>query len=205
MKTLFSTSFLLLFFFVSAQNDDFGIDNSKGIPEGLKEGIVAPSFSGKDQNGKSISLSDRLEKGPVVLIFYRGYWCPVCNRYLSKFQEDIDLILEKGASVIAVSPEQNDGVIKTVENSSLNFSVLSDPSYTIMDKYGVRFLVTDKYSAKIKTFKNADIAENNGDNKPYLPVPATYVIGKDGIIIKTFFDLNYKTRPTAQEIVKFLD
>jgi peroxiredoxin len=190
---------------ISQNPEKFGINSEAGVPEGLKEGIMAPDFAGIDQNGKTVRLTDQLKKGPVVLIFYRGYWCPVCNKYLDQFQKDIDLLLEKGASVIAVSPEANDGVEKTITKNNLTFSILSDKGYQIMDKYGVRFLVTDGYSGKIKTFLGASIAENNNDDKPYLPIPATYIIGKNGEIVKTFFDQNYKNRPTAEEIAKYLD
>ncbi|MCP4459680.1 MAG: AhpC/TSA family protein [Cytophagales bacterium] len=204
MKNLLPLSFILFSLMVSAQSPGFGITRNGKIPEGLTEGTMAPNFSGTDQNGTNIQLSEQLKKGSVVLIFYRGYWCPVCNRYLSKFQEDINLILEKGSSVIAITPEQNDGVEKTVNKGKISFSVLTDTDYSIMDQYKVRFLVTDKYSAKINNLFGADIATNNGDDKPYLPIPATYIIGMDGRITKVFFDLNYKNRPPVGEIVKYL-
>ncbi len=182
-----------------------GIDVSGGVPEGLKEGVVAPAITGIDQNGLSVSLAERLKKGPVVLLFYRGYWCPVCNKYLGEFQSELDYILQKGASVIAVTPEANDGVEKTTTKNSLTFSVLSDVGYRIMDAYNVRFLVTDPYAGKIKTFLGTSIAETNNDDTPYLPIPATYIIGQDGKIKKVFFDQDYKNRPTVSEIVRYLE
>ena len=190
---------------LSQSPEKFGINSTAVVPEGLPEGSKAPLFEGTDQNNYIIRLSDQLKKGPVVLIFYRGYWCPVCNKYLNQFQQDIEQILQKGASVIAVSPEQNDGVDKTISKNNLTFSILSDQGYKIMDAYDVRFLVTDGYSGKIKTFLGTSIAENNNDEKPYLPIPATYIIGQDGRIKKTFFDQNYKNRPTVEEIVKYLN
>ncbi len=205
MKKLLTLLLPVFSLIVHAQSPGFGIDESNGTPEGLTEGTQAPNFSGINQTGETISLSEQLKKGQVVLIFYRGYWCPVCNKYLSKFQEDITQILDKGASVIAVSPEQNDGLEKTINKNGIKFSVISDDDYSIMDQYEVRFLVTDKYSRKIKTMLWTDIAKNNGDDKPYLPVPATYIVNQDGKIKKKFFDLNYNTRPTVEEIVKFLD
>ncbi len=205
MKKLLSFALIIFSLITLAQSPGFGIDESEGIPEGLLEGSIAPNFSGINQTGETIVLSEQLKKGQVVLIFYRGYWCPVCNKYLSKFQEDIDLLLDMGASVIAISPEQNDGLEKTINKNGIKFSVISDQDYSIMDQYGVRFLVTDKYNKRIKTMLWADIAKNNGDDQPYLPVPATYVIDQNGTIKKKFFDLNYKTRPSVEEIVKYLD
>ena len=106
--------------------------------------------------------------------------------------------------MVAVTPEGNEGAGKTIEKNGITFSVLSDSDYAIMDAYDVRFLVTDKYNNKISTWKGIGIDENNGDDKPYLPVPATYIIGQDGKIIKTFFDRNYRNRPSAEEIAKHL-
>jgi peroxiredoxin len=207
MKTLISTILLAASLTAISQTDPkkHGIDVSGGIPEGLKEGILAPPITGFDQYGQAVSLAERLKKGPVVLIFYRGYWCPVCNKYLGQFQAELTQILQKGASVIAVTPEANDGVEKTMAKNNLSFSVLSDEGYRIMDAYKVRFLVTDPYAGKIKTFLGTSIAENNNDDTPFLPIPATYIIGQDGKIKKVFFDQDYKNRPTVSEIVKYLD
>lgn len=201
-------AFILISAAVAAMAQDprrHGIDVSGGVPVGLNEGVSAPLFSGIDQNGKAVSLDDRLKSGPVVLLFYRGYWCPVCNKYLGEFQAELEQILQRGASVIAVTPEANDGVGKTITKSNLTFSILSDEGYKIMDQYAVRFLVTDPYAGKVKTFLGVGIDENNNDDKPYLPIPATYIIGQDGKIKKVFFDQDYKNRPSVSEIVKYLN
>lgn len=203
MKNLLSVLALSLIVF-SATSQKYGISSDFDQPEGLAVGSVAPDFKGVDQNGKSISLNDQLKNGPVVLIFYRGYWCGVCSKHLGEFQASLSSITNKGATVIAITPENNDGVSKTVEKTNLEFSVLSDGNYSIMDKYDVRFLVTESYNNKIKTFKGIGIDVNNSDDKPYLPIPATYIIGKDGKIQKVWFDENYKERPTVAEIAKYL-
>jgi len=182
----------------------FGINSTKGKPQGLGEGLTAPYFEGKDQNGNTIKLTEQLRKGPVVVIFYRGYWCPVCNKHLSHFQQSLGNITEQGASVIAVTPETNESASKTVDKHGITFPVITDKNYEIMKKYGVKFSVTDQYSDKIKTALDADIAATNGDDEAVLPVPATYIIGQDGKIKKAFFDINYKNRPSTQEIARYL-
>ena len=205
MKYLFTLVLIGFCTLTNAQRPErYGIDSKQGLPQGLTEGTLAPDFSGKDQDGNTISLSNMLKKGPVVLIFYRGYWCPVCNKHLDQFQQSLKAITNKGASVIAITPETNDGAGKTIEKNGLTFPVLSDKDYTIMDAYDVRFSVTKGYSNKIGTFLGTNIAQNNGDNQAYLPVPATYVIGTDRKIIKAYFDQNYKNRPTAEEIAENL-
>jgi len=171
---------------------------------GLKVGDTAPEFSGKDQNGNAISLSEKLKQGPVVLFFYRGYWCPVCNRYLSKFQEEMSALTAKGASVIAVTPETIENANKTIEKTGLSVPVISDSDLSIMKSYKVAFHVTEDYQGKIRQYLKADIAETNGSDEANLPVPATYIIEKNGKISYAYYNPNYKERASVAEIAQHL-
>lgn len=83
----------------------YGIDVNFGVPSGLKPGDFAPDFSARDTNGNKVTLKEELKNGPVVIIFYRGEWCPVCNRYLSNFQDSLSYIIAAGAKVLAITPE----------------------------------------------------------------------------------------------------
>src|SRR5688500_9508081 len=78
-------------------------------PEGLFSNSKAPDFKLKDQNGVEQNLKELRKKGPVVVLFYRGHWCPYCNRELSRFQDSLQLITDKGATVIAITPEASEG------------------------------------------------------------------------------------------------
>jgi len=95
-------------------------------PEGLKVGEMAPDFSAKDQDGKTISLKQALQKGPVVMLFYRGQWCPYCNRQLKKLEDSLQLIKEKGARLIAVTPEKPEFISKTIEKTKASYPLLYD-------------------------------------------------------------------------------
>src|SRR5687767_3980125 len=90
----------------------FSVVTNAQAPEGLFLASKAPDFKGKDQNGNDIRLKDLLKKGKVVLVFYRGEWCPYCNKELSRLQDSLQLITEKGATVIAVSPEKPENISK---------------------------------------------------------------------------------------------
>src|SRR5688572_15771817 len=81
-------------------------------PEGLFINSKAADFRTKDQNGNEVRMKDLRSKGPVVVIFYRGSWCPYCNKELKRFQDSLQLIKDKGASVVAISPELADGLAK---------------------------------------------------------------------------------------------
>jgi peroxiredoxin len=169
-------------------------------PEGLFINSKAPDFKAKDQNDKEVRLKDLLKKGPVVLIFYRGQWCPYCNKYLKRLEDSLQLISEKGATIVAVTPELPENITKTVEKTSAAFSILYDEGLKIMKAYEVEFEVPEN---TLTRYRNAGIKidENNGKNGNYLPVPATYIIDKEANITYRFFQPDYKKRPSVKEIL----
>lgn len=169
-------------------------------PEGLFINSKAPDFKAKDSAGKEFRLKDLLKKGPVVLVFYRGEWCPYCNKHLQRLQDSLSLITEKGAQVIAITPEKASSVSKTREKTGAGFMILSDEQRKIMKAYDVAFAVDEKTVKRYKSF-DIDLVANNGDNEAYLPVPAVYIINKEGAITYRFFDADYKKRPSVKEIV----
>src|SRR5688572_22565562 len=101
-------------------------------PEGLFLNSRAPDFKARDQHGNEVRLKDLLKKGKVVLVFYRGEWCPYCNKNLKKLSDSLQLITEKGATLVAVSPESPESVTKTVEKTTAQFPVLHDENLKIM-------------------------------------------------------------------------
>lgn len=169
-------------------------------PEGLFIESKAPDFRAKDQNGKEIRLKDLLKEGKVVLVFYRGQWCPYCNKELSRLQDSLQMIKDKGANLVAVSPEQPDNVSKTVEKTKAEYSILYDEGLKIMKAYDVEFEVPEN---TLTRYRNAglDIEKNNGANGKYLPVPAVYIIDKEQTIIYRFFEPDYKKRPSVKELL----
>ena len=172
-------------------------------PEGLKVGDNAPAFTAKDQDGNSISLKKALEKGPVVMPFYRGQWCPYCNKELSHFTDSASMIKAKGAMILAVTPETQENVKKTIEKTKASFPVLEDEGMAIMKSYKVNFAVDEKTVEKYKGY-GIDFDKANGSNGANLPVPATYIIGTDGKIKYAFFNTDYRKRTSVQEILNNL-
>jgi len=129
------------------------------------ESDAQPDFTLKSSSGEVVKLSEELKKQPVVLMFYRGQWCPVCMRYLAAFKESVPQIAAKGAKVIAVTPETNEGIAKTVEKTKIDFTILHDVNENVMSDYKVLFSVTDAYQERIRKGKQIDIAFNNGKTK----------------------------------------
>ncbi len=174
-------------------------------PEGLFINSKAPDFKGKDQNGNEVVLKDLRKKGPVVIIFYRGYWCPYCNKELQKLEDSLQLIKEKGAQLIAITPEKQEGIAKTIEKTKASYPIITDEDLKIMKAYDVAYQVDTKTIDRYK-MASIDLAANNGQ-KPdavYLPVPAVYIIGKDGEIKYRFFEEDYKKQAAVKDILNNL-
>jgi len=177
----------------------FGIDTiNSHIPLGLKAGDKAPDFSGYDQTGKMIDSKKLLEKGPMVLFFYRGKWCSYCNRYLDYYQDSLNIITDQGFNVIAITPESIENVEQTVKFHKLTFTVVYDCQEQIMKDFNVMFSVTKAYQDKILSGLSTDIAKNNGRDDARLPVPATFIINRQGIITAVRFDPDYRNRASVK-------
>ncbi len=169
-------------------------------PEGMFIGSKAKDFKATDQNGNAVQLKDLLKKGKVVLVFYRGYWCPYCSKELSRLQDSLSLITEKGASVIAVSPENPENILQTVEKTKASFPVIYDEGLKIMKAYDVEYELEENVATR---YRNAglDIEKINGANGRYLPVPAVYIIDKEQTVTYRFFNSDYKKRPSVKELL----
>jgi peroxiredoxin len=206
MKTfflIFCVAFIAYTSKSQAQDDPvkYGIDVNFGVPSGLKPGDTAPDFSASDVNNNMVTLAKELENGPVVIIFYRGEWCPVCNRYLSNFQDSLSYVVAAGAKVLAITPEQPSSALKMIKKTGATFTVIPDPTEQIMQRYEVIFSVTEAYQDRIKNKLEADIASNNEKKDAKLPVPATYIINQEGIVVYRQFDLDYHIRASVKDIL----
>jgi len=172
-------------------------------PKGLNVNDQAPGFSAKNQEGKVINLKDQLKNGAVVLIFYRGEWCPYCNKQLKNLEDSLSLITAKGGTLIAVTPEKPGNIIKTIGKTKVTYPVLFDDGLKIMKSYDVAFAVDTKTIERYKGY-GIDFNDVNGSNGANLPVPAVYVINKKGKIVYKYFDANYKNRASVQDILNHL-
>lgn len=173
-------------------------------PRGLQLHDPAPDFSATDQYGHTISLSHERSKGPVVLVFYRGQWCPYCNRQLKQLEDSLSLIKAKGATVLTITPEKPENIRKTIGKTKTSSSVLHDEGLKIMKQYDVAFAVDNK---TIETYKKhgIDFTEANGSlNGASLPVPAVYVVSREGKIVYRYFDTDYTKRSSVKAILEHL-
>lgn len=176
----------------------------------LAVGDAAPDFALPDAMGRETRLSRLLARGPVVLTFYRGSWCPYCNTQLRDYQIALPAITAAGATLVAVSPQTPDSTLTIVERQRLAFPVLSDAGNVVSQAYGLVFQVDAATRERYRAV-GIDLAASNGTRaagRPdtwELPVPATYVVATDGTIHAAFVEADYTRRATPEQVVEALE
>ena len=169
----------------------------------IHQGQKAPDFSLPDAKGQVVRLSDLLKKGPVILTFYRGGWCPYCNLQLKSYQGHLAEIRAKGAELVAVSPQTPEYTLSTAEKDAITFPVLSDAGGKVAREYGLVFQVPDAV-IPIYTQFGIDLEKHNGDTRHELPIPGTYLIGRDGTVLLSHVDADYKKRMPVETLLAAL-
>lgn len=169
----------------------------------LKVGDKMPIFSLKNAVGTIVNSKDLLEKGPLVINFYRGGWWPYCNLELGGYQEILPEIHELGAQLVAISPELPDESLSLVEKHSLEFQILSDINNEIAKKFGIVFSLDEEMQALYSKF-GIDLIKTQGNENHELPVPATYVVDSDGTIILSHVNIDYTTRLEPEDVLEVL-
>jgi peroxiredoxin len=170
----------------------------------LKVGDRAPAIVLTNAKGQTVDVATLLKKGPVIVTFYRGGWCPYCNFELKAYQEILPEIAAAGASLVAISPEKPDDSLSTAEKNALSFEVLSDVGQNVGRAFGLVYDFTDELKSAYRGF-NLDIPARNGTPDEWaLPVSATYVIDRDGIIIYAYTDPDYRDRADPREVLAAL-
>ncbi|TWB88354.1 peroxiredoxin [Bradyrhizobium macuxiense] len=165
-----------------------------------KAGDVAPSFSLSDAEGNIVNSADLLKRGPLVLSFYRGVWCPYCNIELQALEAAKPEFDKYGASLVAISPQTAPNSRKSVRQNELSFAILSDVKGKVGEAFGLRFRLPDYLIELYKQLKN-DLPAFNDDPSWTLPMPARYVIGQDGVILYSEVNPDYTRRPESEDMI----
>jgi peroxiredoxin len=177
---------------------------ASNVAPGLAVGDTAPDFTLTDAVGHHVSLSELLATGPVVVTFYRGEWCPYCNLQLHALQQALPEITAAGATLVAISPQAPDQALTLTEKHDLAFPVLSDLDQSVSDAYKVRFDLTGELEdLQVNVFQN-DPAEQNADGRRSLPVPATFVVDRDGTVRFASVNADWRVRVEPAEILAAL-
>ncbi len=170
----------------------FGIADNEA-PKGLEVGTQLPNAEGVGADGELVKLKSIKQEGALVVIFFRGEWCPYCTQHLSAVSDSIAMLQKAGATVVAITPEMKK------EDNELGSDIvfLYDKGNRLMEAFDVDFHVTKAYQDKVMNYKSFDLADHNGQEKAVLPVPGTFVFDENGKLVGKHIDVNYTERSTV--------
>lgn len=171
-----------------------------GIPVGQK----VPDVHARDLDGKDVALSSVYAKGPILLAFYRGGWCPYCNTEIHSFTTAYPDYVKRGVTPVAASVDLPDFGAKTKATYTIPFPVLSDSSASMIEGFHVAKKVGDDEYAKMRGF-GVDLEARSGEKLHEMAIPALFVIDQKGIIRWAHSDPDFKVRPTTAQILAAID
>jgi peroxiredoxin len=171
----------------------------------LKPGDKAPIFTLNDPDGQPVSSAALLAKGPLIVTFYRGIWCPYCNMDLEAIEEALPELRQRGAQLVAISPQTAPNSRRSQRENKLSVPILSDPRNDVAAAFGLRFKLPAYLSELYKNVFKNDLEVVNGDPSWTLPMPARFVIARDGIIAYAEVNPDYTRRPDPSELIPVLD
>ena len=176
---------------------------SKVTSKALKTGDNFPNFKLPNVEGKEIDSKVLLQEGSLIISFYRGGWCPYCNIELKALQKILPEFKSRKAQLIAISPEIPNNSLTTREKNNLDFEVLTDKNNNFSRTINLVYQLPEELVSLYKKFGiNLEESQNNKNNE--LPISATYVINKNGIIIYHFIEEDYKLRADPKAIIEAL-
>ena len=184
-------------------------ENQKMVASGLAERALAqgqhiPNFQLPDATGKMVKSIELLARGPLVIVFYRGHWCPYCNLQLRALQEHLGDIKARNATLVAISPQTPDQSLTTSEKHRLEFPVLSDMGNHVARQFNLAYTLSDSIKP-VYDAAGVDLKVHNGDDSKELPFAATYVVSKNGAIVGAHRDGDIRVRLTPETILEWLD
>lgn len=166
-----------------------------------KAGDSLPDATVLDEDGHAVTLRDLVKDRPAVLVFYRGGWCPYCNRHLMALAEAESRILAAGHRIVAISPDQPAKLKATPDREKLGYQLFSDRKAEAAQALGIAFRVPDELVAKYKNEYKIDLEAASGETHHLLPHPAVFVVGTDGVIRFAHVDPDYRVRLSPEDIL----
>jgi protocatechuate 3,4-dioxygenase beta subunit/peroxiredoxin len=179
------------------------VANAQTAERALREGEPIPRFRLPSIEGGLVDASLLVERGPLVISFYRGGWCPYCNIELRSLQRRLPDIEALGASLVAISPEMPDRTLMTVQSDALTFPVLFDKGNEVARQFRLTHQI-DPRVVRYQLGNGNDVATYNGMDTAEVPLPATYVVGTDGVVRYAFVDADYTRRADPDVLIGVL-
>ncbi|HEX8876012.1 MAG TPA: peroxiredoxin-like family protein [Phycisphaerales bacterium] len=182
---------------------------STGVLDRAKKvGDKAPDFKLPDAQGGEFDMKQARAKGPVIVTWFRGEWCPFCNKQLVGMQERLKEFEAAGATVVAISPQTMEHSEATATKDKVTFHMLSDEGFKVGESFGVRYEMPPEMKEQLKKY-NLDLTKYNGgtpgEDGDELPLTATYIVDQEGTIRYAFLDPDYTKRASPDELLKALE
>jgi len=171
---------------------------------GLTAGDRAPSFALQDQHGRTVSSVDALARGPLVVSFFRGTWCPYCDVELAALVSAYDEIRAAGAELVTISPQSAANAATYLAEHPVPFTILVDPDANVAEQFRLAYTFPEYLRALYQDVFSNDLAVVNAAGTWRLPIPGRFVIDTDGVIADAQVDPDYRSRPDPDETVAVL-
>lgn len=183
-------------------SDEF-VSVEQAVANALKAGDEMPAFELPDARNELVRSRDLLARSNLIVVFYRGDWCPYCNLYLKRLQKSVGDFRKNGGELVAISVEDPDESLSVAQKNSLDFRVLSDRNLELARKFGIVYQLPPETDERYKR-SGIDLVRDNRTEKPELPLSATYIVDRNGRITYAFLDPDYKKRLEAEDIIEQL-
>lgn len=171
--------------------------------DAIREGDRAPGFELPSVQGRTVSLADKLEEGPVILSFFRGGWCPFCSLELRAYEKIVSTLESERATLLSISPETLDALRQTAQQARVSFDLLSDAGNDVARSYGLVYRIPEALRAAYEGL-GLDLPARNGTASFELPVPATYLIDSGGTVRRAFVEPDWTQRAEPADFVESL-
>ena len=171
---------------------------------GIGVGQRAPDVTVKDAEGRDVELNDLIADGPVLLVFYRGGWCPFCNFQIRELTTAYPEYRRRGVTPVAISVDRTEETARTRATYTIPFPVLSDSDLAAHRAYRVVHHADDAEVERLRGF-GMDIERASGRDHHVIAIPSLFVIDKDGVVRWAHADPNYRTRPSTGQVLAAID
>lgn len=179
-----------------------------GVPQSAEEikplqvGEFIPDIMLRTPEDTQVNLMPVVQEKPTVIIFYRGGWCPYCNRHLSAMQQTEDELLALGFQILAISPDRPEKLSETIGKDHLTYQLLSDSSMEAARAFGIAFQIDDPTVKKYKEEYKIDIEADSGQTHHQLPVPAVFIVDRGGKVLFAYTNPDYKVRLSPDDLIR---
>lgn len=190
---------------IRAAYDEFleRLDAGQVAAEACKPGDRMPAFLLPNAEGHLIDSGELLSQGPLVVTFFRGGWCPYCSATLEALEMVLPELSRTGGTLVAMTPETGGRALATKRDRGLHYEVLVDVDLAVAMAFGIVFRTPPLYVELLRQ-RGIDLAERSGNPAWLLPVPAAFLVGQDGIVLRSWVNADFTQRAEPTEILDAL-